>query len=80
MSSECFKKAVLWIIIVRNHSFFFVELSKFQAFLYDAYSNCTSADQKTMMKYLKAKAVLTKLELKNKLTKNEFKVSFALNV
>ena len=80
MNSERLKEAVLRIIIARNLPFSFAELPEFQALLRDAYPDCTPASRKTMMEYLKAKAVLTKLELKDTLTKNKSKVSLALDV
>jgi hypothetical protein len=80
MNSERLKEVVLRIIIAGNLPFSFAELPEFISLLHDAYPDCTPANRKTMTAYLKAKAVLTKLELKEKLGRNQSKVSLALDV
>jgi hypothetical protein len=81
MTKDRLKEKVLRIIIAGNLPFSFAEQPEFQELLRDAYPDCLPLpNRKTMTEYLKSKATVTKLDLKDRLAKNTSKVSLALDV
>ena len=80
MTCDRVKEKVLRIIIAGNLPFSIAEPGEFVDLLNDAYPDCPPPTRKAIMDHLKAKAMLTKLKLKESLAKNDSKISLALDV
>ena len=80
MSRDCLKERVLRVIISGNLPFSFAENGEFINLLNDAYPECPAPTRKTIVDYLHSKSTLTKVELKDLLSKMDSKVSLALDV
>lgn len=80
MSRDRLKERVLRIIISGNLPFSFAENGEFVDLLNDAYPDCPAPTRKTVVEYLHSKSTLTKVELRDLLSKLDSKVSLALDV
>ena len=72
MTRDCVKEKVLRIIIVDNLPFSFMENGELIELLKDVYLDCPPPSRKAIVDYLKSKATLTRLEMKEKLAQLDF--------
>ena len=79
MTTDRMKEKILRIIIDGNLAFSLAENPEFVDLLKDAYPDCPPPTRKTIVEYLKSKATLTKLELKEVFSQLDSKVSLALD-
>src|SRR5436190_11794115 len=79
MMMDRLKEKVLRIIIYINLPFSHADNPEFVELLKDAYPDCSPPSRKAIVEYLKSKATLTKLELKELLSQLDSKVSLALD-
>jgi len=80
MTRDRVKEKVLRIIIAGNLPFSFAENGELVDLLKDAYPDCPPPSRKAIVDYLKSKATLTRLEMKEKLAQLDSKVSIALDI